>query len=817
MFRIRMWKIIGDLWARKMRTALASMSVFIGVFGVVALSSAGEILVSQLEEDLKVEQLAMLRSQVILKQGADVDSATVLETLRQQDGVTAVEARATYPVLWHLSTETEFREGAIAAHSEPFADSRLEPITLIEGRFPTASDNPDVVEIGVERRLATKYDLEVGDTLELRALGRSESGTIQTVTGEIVGIVFQPYGYASLGGTVSASETIFADLSDMPTIAGTHSFSAIYARFIDFATAEAQQTAFTGAIAGVDYIPAYTALEDPAANSSIESTRATNRLLIILAMAALIVSGFLIFNVVNAIVTEQKSQIGLLKSLGANFTDTLFIYGGIAFAYGLLGVVPGVVLGIPAGYFFAQGLATTSETIIETFTVSRTGLTLGILFGLGIPVLGALLPILLGTRVSILEAMTDLGIDAKFGKSRLDRLITRLPLPLSLRQALRNAYQKRTRLALTGLTLTLASAAFMGVFAVFSSLSTLVNTTFDTFGYEIAISPNEAQDFDTIATLLNENISGIQTINPSTSLAVDVEGFDPPPVQAGPPGLFAQGFNTEDKDVLQLDFLEGDGWNNAPDRRGVVLSVSIAQATSYTIGDEINLTVGGNTDRYEVIGIAQSATDIVWMRWSDLSELGGLVNAAGEPYPNAVNVTLIGSDFTVDEVDATIDAIDETLLANGISASYTNQVELAELITTIITAFGAILSLAALLIAMVGAVGLLTTLSMSVFERQKEIGVMRSVGAGSGVILAQFLFEGLIVGLIAWLIAAPLSVLVSQGLVQVLPFGGSYDLGYPLISLVVGLIGMVFLVAMASILPSVAAARKTVSDILRYQ
>jgi putative ABC transport system permease protein len=157
------------------------------------------------------------------------------------------------------------------------------------------------------------------------------------------------------------------------------------------------------------------------------------------------------------------------------------------------------------------------------------------------------------------------------------------------------------------------------------------------------------------------------------------------------------------------------------------------------------------------------------------------------------------------------------MLANGISAGYNNQVALANLITTIVAAFGVILSLAALLIALVGAVGLLTTLSMSVFERQKEIGVMCSVGASSGAIAVQFLVEGLLVGLIAWLVGAPLSYLVSQGLIAVLPFGGTYTIAYPLIAPILGLTGMVALVTIASLLPSLSAARKTVSEILRYQ
>mgnify|MGYP006961788704 CR=1 FL=1 len=58
------------------------------------------------------------------------------------------------------------------------------------------------------------------------------------------------------------------------------------------------------------------------------------------------------------------------------------------------------------------------------------------------------------------------------------------------------------------------------------------------------------------------------------------------------------------------------------------------------------------------------------------------------------------------------------------------------------------------LIAAVGALGLLTSLSMSVFERQKEIGVMRSVGASNGAIMELVIVEGVLTGVLSWLCAS---------------------------------------------------------------
>jgi putative ABC transport system permease protein len=117
----------------------------------------------------------------------------------------------------------------------------------------------------------------------------------------------------------------------------------------------------------------------------------------------------------------------------------------------------------------------------------------------------------------------------------------------------------------------------------------------------------------------------------------------------------------------------------------------------------------------------------------------------------------------------------------------------------------------------VGALGLLTMISMSVFERQKEIGVMRSIGAGSFTVAMQFLTEGVIVGILAWLIGLPISYGLSALITSALGLGDAFKLTYPLSAPVAGVVGMLVITALASLYPSISASRKTVSDILRYQ
>ena len=59
MFRSRWRKVFREVWARKSRTATASAAIFVGVLGVVTLTSMGDLLVSQLKQDLKEQELPM--------------------------------------------------------------------------------------------------------------------------------------------------------------------------------------------------------------------------------------------------------------------------------------------------------------------------------------------------------------------------------------------------------------------------------------------------------------------------------------------------------------------------------------------------------------------------------------------------------------------------------------------------------------------------------------------------------------------------------------------------------------------------------------
>jgi ABC-type antimicrobial peptide transport system permease subunit len=796
------------------RTALVSFSIFIGVFGTVTLFTMGELLVRQLRQDIKQDELAMIRSFQAVPPGAEVDNTAVLATLRAYPGVTRLEGQAVSPMSWKKPDGTEFETGWMFGYSEALDQIRLEPPRKTKGEYPA----PGQKQVMIERRMAEKHGLDVGDTITVRALSQVNGDQTNSAeeTWTISGIMFFPYGYSTFT-TILPSQMVFACFEDAQYITGSGVFSSLYARFDSFEAAEDNVEAFKQAISGsTPYIPVFTMVEDPAENSQIRGSETISGVMGSLGLLALIVSGFLVFNVLSAIITEQKAQIGIMKSIGATRWDNFVIYSGMALVYGILGVIPGVLLGIPMGYVAAQGLAEGSNSYIDRFGISASAIVLGAVVGLAIPVLASLLPVISGTRVRIIEAITDLGIAGNYGSGPAARLIGRLPVAVTVRQGISNVVRKKGRMVFTGLTLMVAAGAFMGVFAVFVSINDVISGFFNAYGFEVIVSPTDVDQIDRSEDLVLNTFDNLSLKGPYSSIAIEIDGFDyvfDP--TSGPPALFANGYDPA-TEAFKLDLMSGHGLK-ADEPNGVVVARVTTDYMDKKVGDTLVIHAGGNKDEYTIAGIADYPYHGVWFNWETLSTLAGYVDADGQPVPSGYMFTMSGQNLTADQVEDQLRDIDELLLSNGVTAVYTNIELFKETLSNVISMFQMIFNMTAGLIALVGAVGLLTALSMSVFERQKEIGVMRSVGAGSSTIVAQFLTEGLIVGLLAWLIGVPVSYFLGQGLLAALQLGDAYPMRYPIEAPLVGLIGMIVVTVLSSLWPSLSAARKTVSNILRYQ
>jgi putative ABC transport system permease protein len=925
MLETRFRKIIRDILSRKVRTALVASSIFIGVLGVITLFTMRDLITEKLDEDVKTEQLAMIEVEVRIRSDVEeVDNDTYLATLNRQnergqaidglEGIEQVEGQAFYSVSFRAEDENSFREGELRAYATPLQEVKIEPVRLVEGDWPTVGQN----EVVLEKRMAERFGFSRDDTIIFRTVSATGVGEERYT---VSGIVFHPYSYRGLDNANPGPDVgIYAQYDDAQDLLNFAGLSFFVARYETFELAQNNYEDFQGAInEETPYIVQLPTIENPAENEQVVNAQNFGNILSILALLTMVVSGFLVVNVINTIVVEQKQQIGVMKSLGASERDIFLMYGGIALSYGIIGTLPAIVVGIIAGYQFTLVLAPTLDILIEAFDWSPISVFIGTLMGILVPILAALLPVYNGSRVTIMEAMTDLGISKEFNEGFLSRLVSRLPLPIIIRQAITNLLQRKGRLALTGITLTLAAASFMGVVAVAISLNDAIQDIFDRLGYEILLAPNEIRDPDEMDRLIRDT-EGVEDNKWGVVTSVQVEG-DYTNFFTGNDQLGVFGINPEDR-AFNFNLVEGEGWEKDPTRDGVIISRSISRQLDLATGDQIAFFIGGQRFEKTILGIDAMSFDNMWFLWPELSRLAGIsepsfklatipgqtlpvpaigvdgqlvanllgrglaeneivitpelaeglgiqvgdalnleIESQADDYhiagifpinelapeapasailinrnvllalspnssaaaqddtstiPNAYYILVNKDDPTVDDVDDIMSRLTDNLLERGISVFAQNQVQEAENLTEIVVQNTSILGIAAVLIAAVGAIGLLTTLTINVFERQKEIGVMRSIGASSSTITLQFLTEGLIVGTVAWLIGVPLSYFIAVGINAALQID-TVEFSYPPEVVLIGLVGMLVITALASIGPALNAANKTVSDIIRYQ
>ncbi len=160
--------------------------------------------------------------------------------------------------------------------------------------------------------------------------------------------------------------------------------------------------------------------------------------------------------------------------------------------------------------------------------------------------------------------------------------------------------------------------------------------------------------------------------------------------------------------------------------------------------------------------------------------------------------------------------------------------ELLKIVTLIVRILGVFLSAFGVIALIVSIFGIVNVIAMSVLERQKEIGILKSLGASNMNIFGLFLGEGAFIGIIGWIIGSIISSLVLIAINYLVNFVylandqrarevlsginiDSIDLKQPLWLYGLTLAIAIFFTSISAFIPSIGAARKRPVDVLRNE
>jgi putative ABC transport system permease protein len=261
-----------------------------------------------------------------------------------------------------------------------------------------------------------------------------------------------------------------------------------------------------------------------------------------------------------------------------------------------------------------------------------------------------------------------------------------------------------------------------------------------------------------------------------------------------------------------------EGRNLQPqDGHALLLNQKLARDLGLTVGDEIELDLGEDgTSTWTIVGL-----------------IFDLINNQSTAYVHTDTLNLemhqvgrasLARIRAVDGSPAAQTALVEDLrqrfedLGVGLAVAQTSfeDQEAAEAQFSILTT---ILMTMTVVMAAVGSIGLSGTLSINVIERRREIGVMRAVGASSRDVGLVFMGEGLLLGVVSWAQAVPLSMLAGRPFVlaigDIIQFPGRYQLAVSGFWVWLGIVLVLSLAA--SWLPARRATRISVNASLAYE
>ncbi|MFB0537323.1 MAG: ABC transporter permease [Anaerolineae bacterium] len=750
--------ILKNLLGRKTRSLLTVVGIGIGIAAMVALGAIADGLEEGYTAMLTGSQGDLAVTQT---DAADISAAAVDEKVGQQLGALP-EVEDVTGMLQSIVTAEGARYFMIFGYDpQGFA---IEHFKIVEGEGLSGSKQVIIGKIAAEN-----FKKGVGDSLKL--FGSAF---------RIVGIYETGDGLEEGGGVMSLSDA-------QVLLSKPHQVALFTLRLKPGADVEELRRKIERRIPDVT-----TSQSDQVANTQ-ETIQIVRGFAWGIAFIAILIGAVGMMNTVLMSVFERTREIGVLRSLGWRKGRVLGLIIGESLALSLIGGLAGTALGIAAVRALGSSPAT-GGLLQGRFSPGLFIQALVIALILG--ALGGFYPAWRASQLTPLEALRyEGGLTGSGGKGNkgwtLPFGVVKLPMTA------RTLFRRRTRTLLTMVGIGISVAVIVALEGIVDGFVAQFETMMgsggqaDLMAVEADISDMEYSSIDERVGKKLVTVPGVKYVSGT------VFGFLSDPKMTY---FIVWGYHPGEHAIRQFRVVEGEGLSA---NRQIILGKTAAETMDKKVGQTIKIL----DSNFRIVGIYETGTGFL--------DISGVISLR-EAQKLFRKPRQVGWYAIKLEDPKEVDRIIAYLEANFPEISVSKTSELTEALPdfkTIQTMETAISVLAIL----VGGIGMMNTVFMSVFERTREIGSLRALGWRKRRVLGLILRESLLLSLVSGVVGIGGGILLGRvaGLAQGLGsmFQGSFSLALLIRALVMALV----LGAVAGLYPAWWASRLSPVEALRYE
>jgi putative ABC transport system permease protein len=573
-----------------------------------------------------------------------------------------------------------------------------------------------------------------------------------------------------------------------------------------------------------------------------------NILLLVFAGVALFVGSFIIYNTFSIIVAQRQKENALLRAIGASRRQIIWSLLIESVIIGLVASVLGIAFGILTAMLLEAMLNALGITIPSSGLVllPRT-VIVSLIVGVGITVIAAVMPSIRASKVPPVAAMRDIEIYRSgtsharliwgvaltaIGAALLAIGLTASPLllalaiplifigvfvlgPLIARPVARflgaplprlqgvtgtlareNSMRNPKRTARTAAALMVGVALVAGISVLAASIKTSIRSIFeDQFTGDFVVS-TQSFGFGGLPVTVAEQLNELPEIAAATGVQLGVAKVDgkDTTVSAIDPATAGQ--------IFELDYVAG----SLEDLEDTTVQVSKSRA------DRDDLAIGSTLPLQFVDGTVRQLTVSGIYDRDDLAgpytvSKGLYAQTGADQFDFSVFI-LTADGVTEDEARTAIESV-AGAFPNAKVESRTEYIDSqAAQIDQFVNLVYALLALSVL----IAIVGIANTLSLSVFERTHELGLVRAVGGTRTQVRRTIRWESVITALLGAVQGIAIGILLGWAVSLALRSEGLSRFSLPIVALIVVLLLAIVVGIVAAILPARRAARV---DVLR--